>query len=204
MIFQKSLTRELNVGVPNCTTVGGPNLSPCPYRFPFFYRTVFYRDHDRYRTVRGAVWIAVLNNKRITVYILVWYGSRSNTKMRTVTINGSVRFALLTVNLKNGTVTVALAVKKGTVKKRKTVRTRYGSKFGPPTVFFWWYFFWPFLKFSNAKWNVKNRTEAIKIKLFSVLPRTSQIILFFFVLIWEGSLSLGIFLFFRLIIKPNL
>jgi hypothetical protein len=47
----------------------------------------------------------------------VRYGSRSNTKKRTVTINGSVRFALLTVSLKNGTVTVALAVKNGTVKK---------------------------------------------------------------------------------------
>jgi hypothetical protein len=32
----------------------------------------------------------------------VRYGSRSNTKMRTVKIKGSVRFALLTVILKNG------------------------------------------------------------------------------------------------------
>ena len=30
-----------------------PNLSPlpCPFLFPFFYHTVFYRDRDRYRTV---------------------------------------------------------------------------------------------------------------------------------------------------------
>ena len=60
---------------------------------------------------------AVLNNKRITVPTLVRYGSRSNTKMQTVKTNGSVRFALLTVRLKNGTVTVAIAVKNGTVKK---------------------------------------------------------------------------------------
>ena len=40
--------------------------------------------------------------------------------MRTVTINGSVRFALLTVRLKNGTVTVkngTVTVKNGTEKK---------------------------------------------------------------------------------------
>ncbi len=44
-------------------------------------------------------------------------------------MNGSVRFALLTVRLINGTVTVALAVKNGTVKKTEngTVRTRYGT-----------------------------------------------------------------------------
>ena len=76
------------------------------------------------------------------------YGSRSNTKKRTVKIKGSVRFALLTVRLKNGTVTVALAVINA-VKKIKcgkkmengtdtvlygtgtvrygTVRTRYGT-----------------------------------------------------------------------------
>ena len=53
-------------------------------------------------------------------------------------MNGSVRFALLTVRLKNGTVTVALAVKNGTVKKTEngtdtvryghgTARTRYGT-----------------------------------------------------------------------------
>ena len=34
-----------------------------------------------------------------------------------IKIIGSVRFTLLTVRLKKGTVTVALAVKKGTVKK---------------------------------------------------------------------------------------
>ena len=62
------------------------------------------------------MWFAVLNNKRITVPTLVRYGSRSNTKMQTVKTNGSVRFALLTVRLKNGTVTVAIAVKNGTVK----------------------------------------------------------------------------------------
>ena len=80
------------------------------YREP--YRTSF-------GTVRIAVRLAFLNSKRITVPILVRYGSRSNTKKQTVTINGSVRFALPT-----GTVTVAIAVKNGTVKKRKTVRTR--------------------------------------------------------------------------------
>ncbi len=33
-------------------TVGGPNLSPLPYRTVSVpYRTVFYRDRDRYRTV---------------------------------------------------------------------------------------------------------------------------------------------------------
>ncbi len=73
-------------------------------------------QREPYRTktgaVRIAVWFAVLNNKRITV-----------------TINGSVRFALLTVRLKNGTVTVALAVLNGTVKKTEnsTVRTRCGT-----------------------------------------------------------------------------
>ena len=77
-----------------------------------------------------AVRFAVLNNKRITVTIFMQFGSRSNTKKRTVKIIGSVRFTLLTVRLKNGTVTVALAVK-----KRKTVRYGHGAKFGPPTVF---------------------------------------------------------------------
>ncbi len=92
--------------------------------------------------VRIAVRFAVLNNKRITVSILVRYGSRSNTKTRTVTINGSVRFALLTVSLKNGTVTVAVAVKNGTVKKngkrygkQNGKRYGHGGKFGPPTVY---------------------------------------------------------------------
>ena len=65
-----------------------------------------------------------LNNKRIMVPILVRYGSRSNTKKRTVKINGSVCFTLLTVRLENGTVTVA--VKNGTVNKteNRKVRTR--------------------------------------------------------------------------------
>jgi hypothetical protein len=59
--------------------------------------------------------------------------------MRTVTINGSVRFALQTVSLKNGTVTVAIAVKNCTVKKTEngTVRTRYGHgtvRYGTVTV----------------------------------------------------------------------
>ena len=83
--------------------------------------------------------VTVLNNKRITVSILVRYGSRSNTKMRTVTINGSVRFALLTVGLKNGTVTVALAVINGTAKKTEngtdTVRYGNGDKFGRTIVY---------------------------------------------------------------------
>ena len=57
------------------------------------------------------------------------YGSRSNIKMRTVKIEGSVRFALPTVRLKNGTVTVALAVKNGTVKKTEngTNTVRYDT-----------------------------------------------------------------------------
>ena len=67
------------------------------------------------------------------------YGSRSNTKMQTVKTNGSVRFALLTVRLKNGTVTVAIAVKNGTVKKTEngTDTVRYGTntvRYGTDTV----------------------------------------------------------------------
>ena len=69
------------------------------------------------------------------------YGSWSNTKKRTVTINGLVRFALPTVRLKNGTVTIALVVKNDTVKKTEngtdTVRTRYGTvrtRYGTDTV----------------------------------------------------------------------
>ena len=90
-------------------------------------------------TVRIAVRFAVLNNKRIMVSILVRYGSRSNTKTRTVKINGSVRFALPTVSLKNGTVTVAIAVKNGTVKKTEngTDTVRYGTdtvRYGTDTV----------------------------------------------------------------------
>ena len=71
---------------------------------------------------------------------LVRYGSRSYTKKRTVKIKGSVGFALLTVTLKNGTVTVALAIKNGMVKKNGkryghgTVRYEHGDKFGPPIV----------------------------------------------------------------------
>ena len=48
---------------------------------------------------------------------MVRYGSRLNTKKRTIKIKGSVRFALLTIGQKKCTVTVALAVKYGTVKK---------------------------------------------------------------------------------------
>ena len=75
---------------------------------------------------------AVLNTKGLTLPILVRYGSRSNT-------NGSVRFALLTVRLKNGTVTVAIAVKNGTVKKTEngTGTVRYGTdtvRYGHGTV----------------------------------------------------------------------
>ena len=58
--------------------------------------------------------------------LLVRCGSRSKTKKLTVEMNGSVRFALLTVRLKNGTVTVALAVKNGTVKKTENGTVRYG------------------------------------------------------------------------------
>ena len=53
-------------------------------------------------------------------------GSRSKTKKRTIEIKGSVRSALLTVSLKNGTVTVALAVKNGTVKKTENGTVLYG------------------------------------------------------------------------------
>ena len=118
-------------------TIGGPNLSPCPYRIT----PCPYRPHQFWcGTVRGpqiqtdngppfgAVRFAVLNTKRLTMPILVRYGSRSNTKKRTVKIKGSVRFALLTIGQKNGAVTVALAVKNGSGKKKgKTVRTRYGT-----------------------------------------------------------------------------
>ena len=69
-------------------------------------------QRELYRINFGAVRIAVLKHKRITVPHLVRCGSRSNIKMRTVKINGSVRFALTTVRLKNGMVTVAIAVKK--------------------------------------------------------------------------------------------
>ena len=90
----------------------------------------------------------------ITVPILVRYGSRSKIKMRTVKIEGSVHFALPTVRLKNGTVTVALAVKNGTVRYghgtvryghgtdtvryghgTDTVRYGHGDKFGRNIVF---------------------------------------------------------------------
>ena len=65
------------------------------------------------------------------------YGSGSNTNKRTVKIKGSVRFTLPTVKLKNGTVTVAIAVKNGMVKKSKK---RYGhgsgDKFGLTIVMY--------------------------------------------------------------------
>ena len=51
----------------------------------------------------------------------------TNTKKRTVKIKGSVGFALLTVRLKNGTVTVALAVKKRYGKKN-------GKRYGTDTL----------------------------------------------------------------------
>ena len=57
----------------------------------------------------------VINTKQITVGILARYGSRSNTKMRTVKINGSLRFTLLTVRPKNGTVTVRYGTDTGAV-----------------------------------------------------------------------------------------
>ncbi len=89
-----------------------------PYR-------VSYREP--YRTKTGAVRFAVPQHNWYGVQINVvnLYGtvrsasnsSRSNTKMRTVKINGSVRFALPTVRLKNGTVTVAIVEKTVTVKK---------------------------------------------------------------------------------------
>ena len=101
---------------------------------------------EPYRTNFDAVRFAVLKSKRITVPILVQYGWRSYTKKRTIKIKGSVRLALLTVRQKNGTLTVALAVKNGKryghgmVRTRygtATVRTRYGTvrtPYGPDTV----------------------------------------------------------------------
>ena len=74
-------------------------------------------QHERHRTNFGVARIAVLKHKRILVLFLVRYGSRSNTKNWTVIIKVSVRFTLLTIILKNGTVTVAITVKNGTVKK---------------------------------------------------------------------------------------
>ena len=53
------------------------------------------------------------------------YGSLSNTKKQTVKINGSVRFALLTVILKNVTVTVEIAVKNGMVNKTENGTVRW-------------------------------------------------------------------------------
>ena len=76
------------------------------------------------------VLFAVLNNKRLTVPILVRYGSRSNTKKRTVKIKGWVRFALLTMGQKNGKVTVALVVKNGTLKIMENGTVRYGHSSG--------------------------------------------------------------------------
>ncbi len=61
------------------------------YNFYLYTRPILLRYRDPYRTKTGTVRIAVLNNKRIMVSILVRYGSRSNTKTRTVKINGSVR-----------------------------------------------------------------------------------------------------------------
>ena len=94
------------------------------------YRTVqiLVRHRDSYRTSFGtapilAVRPAALNHKRITSPILLRYGSRSNT-------NGSVRFAILTVRLKNGTVFAGKRKKteNGTVRARYgTLRTRYDT-----------------------------------------------------------------------------
>ena len=70
----------------------------------------------------GAIRFAVLKHKWVTVPNLVRYGSRSNTVpfwsnniKRNFKIKGSLRFTLLTVRLKNVTVTVVLAVKNVTV-----------------------------------------------------------------------------------------
>ena len=87
----------------------------------------------QFSTVRGhpfgAVGFTVLNTKALTLPIFgltlpcVRSCSRSNTKK------------LLTVRQKNSTVTVALAVKNGTLKKWKTVRTRYDTvRYGTDTV----------------------------------------------------------------------
>ena len=60
------------------------------------------------------------------------YGSRSNTEKRTVKIKS---YTLLTVRQFKGTVTVALAVKNGTVKNTENGAVLYGhgsgETFGP-------------------------------------------------------------------------
>ena len=83
----------------------------------------------------GAVRFVVLNTKRLTLPILVRYGSRTNTKKQTVKIKGSVRFTLPTVGRKNGTVTVAISVKNGTVKITENGVVRYGTlRYGTDTM----------------------------------------------------------------------
>ena len=78
------------------------------------------------------------------------YGSRSNTKNRTVTIKGSVRYTLLTVRLKNGTETDAIAVKNVTVKNNgKRYGHGSGDKFGRT-----------FVKYIDDQWSTK--TNAIQ------------------------------------------
>jgi hypothetical protein len=49
------------------------------------------------QTDDGPPMFAVLNTKRLKVPVLLRYGSRSNTKKRTVKIKSSVRFTFLTV-----------------------------------------------------------------------------------------------------------
>ena len=82
--------------------------------------SVIFEDPLYLGAVRAAYRTVQIYN--VYLYTVPNFGSWSNTKMRTVKINGSVRFALLTVRLKNGTVTVA--VKNGTVKKTENGTVR--------------------------------------------------------------------------------
>ena len=99
------------------------------WRCPYWCGTVRGQivKSEPYRINMGAVNRLLL--RTVPIYILVRYGSRSNTKKRTVKINGSVSFTLLTVRLKNGTVTAAIVVKNAAVNKREngTVRSRCGT-----------------------------------------------------------------------------
>ena len=124
----RAKTGAVRFAVPNNKRETSKFANVYLYTVPILLR---YREpyNTSFGAVRIALRFAVLNSKRITVLILVRYGSRSNTKMRTVKVNGSVRFSLLTIGQKNGTVTVALAVKNGTVKKTEngTDTVRYGN-----------------------------------------------------------------------------
>ena len=104
----------------------------------FGYFTLCCLRADYYTIVRPNLSPGtVIINKRITVPDLVRYGSRSITKKRAVKTKGSVRFTpLLTVRIKNGTLTGAIAVKNVTVKKNgKRYGQGSGDKSGRTIVF---------------------------------------------------------------------